>query len=147
MLWKKQEEPYFGTYTFAPTSEDGLVLRVIHGDGGLGEENGAIGITESTNVDKGVREGWEDVAIGGIRGELWECDSTCSGGLLDFTCGGTNIDRWSEWVDVSTQGNFIQVHTYRSTIKNVSVNKRKWGCYGRLWVGSRHRGGATLFGR
>ena len=50
---------------FAPTGEDGLVPRVEHGNGGLDEDDGAFGIKELTKSDKGVCEGWEDVAFGG----------------------------------------------------------------------------------
>ena len=53
-----------------PTSEDGLVLRVKHGDGGFGEDNGLVGITEHTNTDEGVHESLENVAFGGGCEEL-----------------------------------------------------------------------------
>ena len=69
---------------FAPASEDGLVLRVKHGYGGLGENEGVVGISGRVNADKGVHEGWEYVAFGGGCGELWECESALSGGLLDL---------------------------------------------------------------
>ena len=37
---------------FAPTGEDGLVLIIEHGDGGLGEENGTVIIAEPTNANE-----------------------------------------------------------------------------------------------
>ena len=54
-----------------PAIEDVRILRVKHGDGGLGEGDGAVGITNRTNADKVVREYWEDVAFGGSCGEFW----------------------------------------------------------------------------
>ena len=39
------------------------------------------------------------------------------------------------------------VDTTGPTINNVSVDKRKSGNYGRLWVGGRYRGGDTAFDR
>ena len=59
--------------------------------------------------------------------------------MLSLHHGVTETDFGSEWVDVSARGDFSQVDTSGSTIKNDSVNNRKSGCYGRLWVGGRHR--------
>ena len=87
------------------------------------------------------------MAFGDGCGELWECESSHSGGLLNFTCVGTNKDGGSGWVDVGAQVTFSQVDTTGSTINDVSFNKRKWGRYGRLWVEVRHTGRGTSFGR
>ena len=65
MLWLEREAPYFGTSTFAPDGEDGLFLSVKHGDGGLGKDDGAVGIKDCTDSEERVCEGWEDVAFGG----------------------------------------------------------------------------------
>ena len=90
MLWPEREAPYFGTSMFAPAGEDGLVLRAKQSDGGLGKYYGAFGITDCTNTDEGVFEGWEDVDFGGDCGELWEYERAHISGLLDLTHGGTN---------------------------------------------------------
>ena len=50
---------------FAPSGEDGLVLRVKHGDGGLGGDDGVVGIIECSNADEVVHESWKDLAFGG----------------------------------------------------------------------------------
>ena len=67
---------------FVPAIEYGLVPRVKHGYGGLGEDDGAVGITDSDKADEGVCEGWEDVDLGGVHRGWWECESALSGGLL-----------------------------------------------------------------
>ena len=54
-----------------PSSEDVRILRVKHGDGGLGEGDSAVGITNRTNADEVAHEYWEDVAFGGSCGEFW----------------------------------------------------------------------------
>ena len=115
-----------------PSGEDGLVLRVKDSDGGLGEDDGAVSITERNNINEGVCEAQEDVAIRGGCGELWECDSACSSRLLDLTRSSTNTDRGRGWVDVITRVTFSQVDTAGSTINYSSVNERNWGRYGRL---------------
>ena len=125
-LWLDREAPQFGTCTFTPTGEYGLVLRIKHGDRVIGENDGAVGITERTNSNEGVCEGWEDVAFGGSLGDLWKCESALSSGLLNLPHGGTDVDCGSEWVNVSTRGTLSQVYATRSTIKYGSVNKRKW---------------------
>ena len=66
MLWPEREVPQFGTGTFTPTGEDGIVLRIKNVDRGLGEKYVAFGIIERANADKGVRESWEDMAFGGV---------------------------------------------------------------------------------
>ena len=38
MLWPEREVPQFGTGTFTPTGEDGIVLRIKNVDRGLGEK-------------------------------------------------------------------------------------------------------------
>ena len=58
-----------------------------------------------------------------------------------------NTEYGRGWVDVSTRGTFIQADPAVSTINDGSVNKWKWGRYGRLWVRVRHRGEATSFFR
>ena len=55
---------------FAPTGEDGLILRAKYGDRILGEDDSKVGITERTNAGKVLREGWDDVAF---RGGLGDC--------------------------------------------------------------------------
>ena len=125
-MWPEREAPKFGAGEFAPASEDGLVLRVKHGEGGLSEDEGVASITEHANAYEVVCEGWGGVAFGGVFGELWECEISLSGGLLDLSLGGTNTDRGIEWVDVSAQGAFGQVDPNGSAINDGSVKKRKW---------------------
>ena len=71
-MWPEREATQFGNYKFAPTCYDGLVLSTKKSSGGLGEDDGAVGIEERTKSYEGVREGWKDVAFGGGRRELWE---------------------------------------------------------------------------
>ena len=76
---------------------------------------------------------------------MWQCERALRGALLDFPCRGTDADRGSGWVNVSTRGTLSQVYATGSTINDGSVNKSKWKRYGRLWVEGRYRGGVTAF--
>ena len=130
-----------------PAGEDGHVLRANQSDVGIGEYYGAVGITDRTNTDEGVCEGWENVDFGGDCGDLWEHERAHIRRLLDLTRGGTNTYCGSGRVYVSVQGTFIQEDNYGSTINNASVNKSKWGRHGRMWVRGGHRGRPTAFVR
>ena len=105
----------------ALSSEDVFLLKVKHSDGGLSDNESAVVITGCANADERVREGQENLAFRSGCRELWECKSALNGGLLDLSCGGTNQDCGSEWVNVSARGAFGYVDPAGSAANDGSV--------------------------
>ena len=87
--------PKFEAFVLLPAYEDLQALGFLDSDGIIGECNGAIGVAEGANPNKGVGRGWHNMAIaGGIGRELREIKAAAGCGFLDLGCGGAYVGGW-----------------------------------------------------